>query len=275
MIREGRPRWELTALAALFSALWLFPFYWMLVSGLKTQGEIFLSPPTLWPAAPTLDAFRFVIVRENMPLYIWNSLVIATASTALSLLLATGAAWGMARIRGFWIEAALLAALLAQVFPPALMATPMFVLFRQIGLIDSQWAVILACMTKAAPFAIVMLRTVFIQIPVDLEDAARIDGCSRFSAFMRVTLPLAAPGIAVAGTLAFVLAYGEFVYASAFLTSKEKYPATIGLYSFVGAEQAEWHYIMSFATLFVLPVFLLFLLLQRRIVQGLTAGALK
>jgi multiple sugar transport system permease protein len=151
----------------------------------------------------------------------------------------------------------------------------MFVIFRQIGLINTQLAVILATTTKTLPFAVIMLRTTFAQVPIDLEDAARVDGCSRAVAFLRVTLPLARIGYIVVGTLVFLLAYGEFVYPVSLMNKAQLQPATVGLYSFVGADYSDWGNAMAFASVFVTPVIIIFMLLQRRIVSGLTAGALK
>lgn len=267
--------WLLTIAGTSFVAVWMFPLYWMAVSSLKTQGELFRSPPTLWPVSATFEAYTYIFARDNVLLFLGNSFLIAGLTTICALALGTGAAWGLARIKSRWVEWALVAILLAQVLPPALMATPMFVLFRQVGLIDTYAAMVIACMTKAVPFVIVMLRPALLQIPVELEEAAQVDGCSRLGAFARIVLPLLKPALVVSASLAFLLAYGEFVYASAFLIDKTMHPATIGLYSFVGSENADWNYIMAFATIFVLPVMVLFLFLQRAIVRGLTAGALK
>jgi multiple sugar transport system permease protein len=120
-----------------------------------------------------------------------------------------------------------------------------------------------------------MLRTTFAQIPVELEEAARVDGCSRMKAFLSVTLPLARVGYIVVGALVFLLAYGEFVYPVSLVNKNELQPATVGLYGFVGADYSDWSNAMAFASVFVTPVIVIFMLLQRRIVSGLTAGALK
>ena len=272
--KAARP-WVLTAIGLLIAALYLFPIYWMYISGFKLSGEIFSRPPTFFPENPSLSAFEYIFDRENVVRYIRNSFIIAISVTAITLALGTGAAYSLARIRSRWLDAALLFILVSQVLPQALMATPMFVIFRQLDILNTQLAVILATATKTVPFAIIILRTSFQLVPKDLEEAARVDGCTRFRAFLVIALPLARTGLLVAGALTFILAYGEFVYAISLLTSTELQPATVGLYGFVGAEFADWNNVMAFASLFVTPVMLLFILLQRRIVQGLTAGALK
>lgn len=268
-------RWGLSGIGALIAGVYLFPVYWMYASGFKEQTELDGNPPTLVPHAPTLSHFRWIFERENVGLYLWNSVLISACVSALTLLLATGAAYALARVRAWWVDAVLIATMLSQVLPPPLLVTPMFVIFRQIDLINTQLAVILATTTKTLPFAIVMLRTSFAQVPIDLEEAARVDGAARAIAFLRVTLPLARVGYLVVGTLVFLLAYGEFVYPLSLVNRKALQPATVGLYGFVGADYSDWPNAMAFASVFVTPVILAFMLLQRRIVSGLTAGALK
>lgn len=265
----------LCALGVAAAALYLFPVYWMYISGMKTSAEIFSIPPTFIPRAPSLNSFKAVLERENVLRYLVNSFVIAGGTTALTLVLASGTAYALARVRSKWLDVALIAIMVSQVLPPALLATPMFVIFRQFGLLNSHLGVVLAVTTKTLPFAIVMLRTSFAQIPIELEEAARVDGASRVGAFFRVVLPLARIGFIVVGTIVFLLAYGEFVYPVSLLSKGSLQPATVGLYGFVGADYADWPNAMAFASIIVTPVIVLFLVLQRQIVAGLTAGALK
>jgi multiple sugar transport system permease protein len=271
----GPRRWILLTIGVTIAAFYLFPVYWMYVSSFKASSELNASPPTLLPEAPTLAAYAWIFTRENIARYLGNSLFQSTSVTLLTLLLATGAAYALSRVRSVWMDAVLVGIMLSQVLPPALLATPMFVIFRQIDLINTQTAVILATTTKTLPFAVIMLRTTFAQIPVELEEAARVDGCSRLKAFFSVTLPLARIGYIVVGALVFLLAYGEFVYPVSLVNKNELQPATVGLYGFVGADYSDWSNAMAFASIFVTPVIVIFMLLQRRIVSGLTAGALK
>ena len=271
----GPRRWILLAIGAAIAAFYLFPVYWMYVSSLKASSELNASPPTLLPETPTLAAYFWIFTRENIARYLGNSLLQSASVTLLTLFLATGAAYALSRVRSLWMDAVLVGIMLSQVLPPALLVTPMFVIFRQIDLINTQTAVILATTTKTLPFAVIMLRTTFAQIPIELEEAARVDGCSRLKAFFRVTLPLARVGYIVVGALVFLLAYGEFVYPVSLVNKNELQPATVGLYGFVGADYSDWSNAMAFASIFVTPVIVIFMLLQRRIVSGLTAGALK
>lgn len=270
-----RWRWLLAGIGAFITSLYLFPVYWMYISSVKPSSELNASPPTLVPHQFTLDAYEWIFQRENIARFLMNSFFISASVTVLTLVLATGAAYALARVRSLWADIVLIGVMLSQVLSPALLVTPMFVIFRQMDLVNTYAAVILATVTKTLPFAVIMLRTAFAQIPVELEEAARVDGCSRLKALVLVVLPLVRTGLLVVGTLTFLLAYGEFVYPVSLLNKNELQPATVGLYSFVGADYSDWTNAMAFASVFVTPVIVIFVFLQRRIVSGLTAGAIR
>jgi multiple sugar transport system permease protein len=268
-------RWALSGVGAAITALYLFPIYWMYASSLKSPAELFQSPPTLFPNAIDLAAYTWIFTRENVPRYLANSFLLAGTTTFVTLALAIPCAYAMSRLRSRWVDGALLGVMLAQVLPPALMATPIFIMFRQLGLTNSYEGVILALVTKSLPFAIVVLRPAFLLVPHELEEAARVDGCTRLTALFRIILPAARTAIVVCAILVFLMTYGEYVYAASLLSRVAMQPATVGLYAFIGAEISDWNNIMAFASAFVTPVILLFILMQRLIVQGMTAGAIK
>jgi multiple sugar transport system permease protein len=270
-----RARWPLTLIGAAGVALYLFPVYWMVASGFKTAAEIFANPPSLVPRNPTLDSFIYVIGRENIARYLRNSLTIALPVTAITLVLGSAGAYALSRIRSRMVDVALVMVLLLQVFPEALLATPMFIIFRSLGVLNTFAAVILATTSRTLAFALVILRPMFKQVPIELEEASMVDGCSQLQTFVRIVLPLMRVGLVVVGAISFVQAYGEFVYPLTLLSAQELQPATVGIYGFVGAEYADWDRVMAFATIFVLPILALFIALQNKIVAGLTAGALK
>ncbi|MBI1773920.1 MAG: carbohydrate ABC transporter permease [Proteobacteria bacterium] len=268
-------RWLLCLVGGIGVACYLFPIYWMIASGFKTSAEIFANPPTWVPQHPTLDSYYYAFVRENILRYLRNSLIIAAPVTALTLILGSMGAYAMSRIGTRIVDAALFIVLLLQVFPEVLLATPMFSIFRALNILNTFAAVILATTSQQLAFALVILRPLFKQLPIELEEASFVDGCTRFQAFWRIVLPLMRVALIVVGTVTFVRAYGQFVYALTFLSQQELQPATVGIYSFVGAEYADWHKVMAFSSIFVLPILVVFLLLQEKIVAGLTAGALK
>lgn len=270
-----RAQWP-SVVAAAAVALYLFPLYWMLVSGFKTPAEIVANPPTLFPRTLSLDAFRNVILQENVLRYLRNSITIAIPVTIVTTALAAIGAYAMARLRSRrLIEFALVLVLLLQVFPEALLATPVFIIFKALGLLNTLLAVVLATSARSLAFGLVILRPMVRQIPYELEEASRVDGCTQWQTFRLVVLPLLRVPLMVVAAITFAQAYGQFVYPLTLLSAQEVQPGTVGLYGFIGAELADWHRVMAFASIFVVPVLLLFLALQSRIISGLTAGALK
>ena len=264
-----------TIVAFAGAAIYLFPIYWMLISGFKSSAEIFVNPPTFFPRDPSLEAFHSVIVQENIARYLRNSVVIALPVTLLTLVLGSMGAYAMSRIRSRLVDVALVIVLLLQVFPEALIATPIFIIFKAMGLLNSFVAVILATTSKTLAFALVILRPMFLQVPHELEEASFVDGATRFQAFWRIVLPMMRTPLLVVGAICFAQAYGQFVYPITLLTQQELQPGSVGIYAFIGAELSDWHRVMAFASIYVLPILALFLLLQRNIVAGLTGGALK
>jgi multiple sugar transport system permease protein len=264
-----------TILAVAGVALYLFPIYWMFTSGLKNSAEIFASPPTLFPRQPSLAAFEHVFARENVLRYLTNSLSIAVPVTLLTAGMGACGGYALCRLKTRLVDAALFTILMLQVFPDALLATPMFIIFKSLAMLNTFAAVILATTSKTLAFALVILRPMFRQVPIELEEASLVDGCGPLQTFRLIVLPLMRVPLLVVGALSFVQAYGQFVYPLTLLSRQDLQPATVGIYSFVGAEYADWNRVMAFSSVFVVPILILFLSLQRRIVAGLTAGALK
>ena len=275
LLSRRRTAWLLCAIGIAGVICYLFPVYWMLISGLKSSAEIFANPPSLFPRHPTLSAYEYVFWRENVARYMRNSLAIAIPVTAVTLVLGASGSYALSRLRTSLVDAALVLALILQIFPDALLATPMFIMFRHFGLLNTITGVVLATSAKSLAFALVILRPMYRQVPMEIEEASRVDGCNTFQTFWRIVLPIMRVPLIVVGVLSFVQAYGQFVYPLTLLSRQELQPATVGIYSFIGAEYADWDRVMAFASVFALPVLILFLLLQRKIVAGLTTGALK
>jgi multiple sugar transport system permease protein len=264
------------AIALVMAAIYLFPLYWMYITAIKAGSEMFANPPSFWPSTAQWGTFAYVWESRNMGRYLWNSTLIAFGSVALITVLGTGCAYVLARYRNVWIDAGLFLILMLQVLPASLMVTPIFVGFTQIGLLDyPRFAVILAIAAKSMPFFVVLVRATFMAVPLELEEAALVDGNSRFGAFFHIVLPLARNGILVSAILIFMQAFGEFVYSKSMIQDVTLQPASVGLNSFMGPNTSEWNNIMAYATMYVTPILAIFVLLQRRIVSGLTSGALK
>lgn len=276
MLAEGLwKRWALLAVALVLVGIYLFPLYWMYVTALKPQAEIFANPPTFWPRDPQVMVVE-VWNRLKMDAYIWNSVVIAVGTTIIVAGLGTGCAYALARVRNRWMDAVLFLILMMQVLPSSLMITPIFVAYSQVGLMEyPRLGVILAQAAKALPLYIVLCRATFVQVPRELEEAARVDGNSRLGAFLWIMVPLARNGILVSSVLIFMQGLGEYVYARSLITDRALQPATVGLQSFMGPNTSDWSGVMTYSAIYVTPILILFVLLQRQIVSGLTSGALK
>jgi multiple sugar transport system permease protein len=268
--------WLLLAVALGFAAIYLFPLYWMYVTSLKTGSEIFATPPTFWPVAPDPSIYPNTWVRRTMSNFMWNSVVIATGVTAITVILGTGCAYVLARYRSVWIDIGLFAILMLQVLPASVMITPLFVGFNQIGLLNwPRTAVVLAAAAKSMPFFVVLVRATFMSVPRELEEAALVDGNSRVGAFFSIVLPLARNGILVCAILTFMSSFGEYIYSKSIIQDTALQPASVGLSGFLGPNSTDWNSIMAYSAMYVTPILAVFVLLQRRIVSGLTSGALK
>jgi multiple sugar transport system permease protein len=263
-------------IALVMAAIYLFPLYWMYITALKSGSEMFATPPSFWPSEPQWSTYAFVWESRGMGRYLWNSLIIAFGSVTLITVLGVGCAYVLARYRNVWVDIGLFLILMLQVLPASLMITPIFVGFSQLGMLNyPRLAVIIAIAAKSMPFFVVLVRATFMAVPQELEEAALVDGNSRVGAFFNIVLPLARNGILVSAILIFMQAFGEFVYSKSIIQAVELQPASVGLNSFMGPNTNEWNNIMAYATIYVTPILAIFVLLQRRIVSGLTSGALK
>ncbi|MGV8833291.1 MAG: carbohydrate ABC transporter permease [Devosia sp.] len=268
--------WLLLALALALAAFYLFPLYWMYVTSLKSASEIYANPPTFWPIEPELSIYPTVWFGRTMASFMWNSVLIASGVTAITVVLGTGCAYVLARYRSGWIDIGLFLILMLQVLPPSVMITPLFVGFNQIGLLNfPRTAVVLAAAAKAMPFFVVLVRATFMSVPRELEEAALVDGNSRVGAFFSIVLPLARNGVLVCAILTFMSAFGEFIYSKSIIQDPALQPASVGLSGFLGPNSSDWNSIMAYSAIYVTPILAVFVLLQRRIVSGLTSGALK
>lgn len=268
--------WLWTGVALVFAAIYLFPLYWMYVTSVKSQSEIFAAPPTFWPKDADFGVYPYVWSDKGMAPYLWNSLVIASGVTGLTVFFGTGCAYVLARYRNLWIDIGLFTILMLQVLPASVMVTPLFVAFNQLGLLDwPRSAVILGASAKAMPFFVVLTRAAFMAVPRELEEAALVDGNSRLGAFVSIVLPLVRNGVLVCALLTFMSAFGEYIYSKSIIQDPSLQPASVGLNGFLGPNSKDWNAIMAYSAIYVTPILALFVLLQRRIVSGLTSGALK
>jgi len=262
------------AALALFTAVVLFPFYWLLASSVKTQDQLFTIPPLWVPAAPTLGNF-VRLFQGQFPTWFQNSLVVAVATTVTGLTLAALAAYAFSRFpfRGSRMLSTLF--LFIQLFPVAVVIIPLFMLWTSLKLTNTYWSLIVTYLVFGLPISTWLLIGFFNAVPVELEEAAMIDGSSRLGALWRVTLPLSLPGLAATAIYVFLLAWNEFFFALTFMNSTEMRTIPVGLESFFAEHSVDWGLVMAGSVVASLPVVVLFGLLSRYFIQGLTSGAVK
>jgi multiple sugar transport system permease protein len=265
-----------TLLAALIVVAYLFPVYWMVATSLKSSSAVFETPPQLIPWPPNFSSYYVAVLNNPLALRsILNSAIVGTGTMIFTLLLAAPAAYALARLSLRGATLIMLLLLITQLLPAIVIATPLFVVFSRIGLINSYPALILADTTFTLPFAVIVLRPFFLTVPRELEAAAKIDGCNQFDAFWRVILPLVQPGLITVAVFSFLMGWGEFLFAMTLTTNEAIQPATAALNKFIGQYGTEWNNLMAVATTVALPIIIVFASLQRYIVGGLTAGAVK
>lgn len=259
---------------ALLVAFVAFPFYWMIAASLTPEAELF-SGLSLWPRQPVLDHYRALWTERDFWLPIRNSLAVAGATTLLCVPLGALAAYALARLR-FRGKTPVLAFFLAvTMFPQISIVSPLYLMLRGLHLIDTYPGLVLPYLTFAMPLAVWLLTGFFRQLPADLEEAARVDGASRAQTFLRILLPIAAPGLAATAILTFVYCWNEFLFALAFTLTPEHRTVPVAIALFRGRYQVPWGQVLAAAAVASLPVAAVILAFQRRIVEGLTAGALK
>lgn len=254
------------------------PLLWVFDEALKPAGDISASPPTLLPSSITFDSFGNAF--KDHPSFagnIKNSVIIATSSTIISLVFGASAAYAIARLK-FRGRGLLLSGVLAvTMFPPIAILGPLYVFFYNRGWIDTYQALIIPNVVFTLPLTIWILNTFFRELPRELEESAKVDGSGIISTFFIVILPLAAPGVFTAAILAFINAWNEFLFGVSFTTNDNVRPVTVGLTNFAGGASfiVPWGEIAAGAIVVTVPLIILVLILQRRIVAGLTAGAVK
>jgi len=258
------------ALLVLLLIPFLFPLGWMLLSSLKTQVQNTAYPPVL-VFTPTLGNYREVFQKNPFFTFTVNSMVVALGSTGLALLLGLPGAYAIARYRRTGIALAILTARMA---PGIGYLIPWFILFTKTKMIDTYSALILTHLIVALPLVLWVMIGFFEDVPGELIESARIDGCSNWSAFLRIAIPLAKPGIVATGILAFIFSWNNFLFSLIIAGFKTR-TLPIAVYSFLSYEEINWGGLTAAATVITLPVLLLALVVQKHIVRGLTLGAMK
>jgi multiple sugar transport system permease protein len=265
---------QFAALAAL-TVFCLFPFAWILGTALKNLSETFLIPPNWLPRHPTLENFVKIWTIQSFGRYFLNSLIISGVTTLLSITLASLAGYGFSRFKLPGGRAMMVGVLAAQMFPGIVLLIPYFTLASRLRMLNTYSVLILAYTSFSLPFCVWMMKGFFDGIPTELDEAATIDGCSSLGAFARVVLPLSLPGVVATAIFSFLVAWNEYLFAVVLATRENMYVVTVGIALNIGQFRIQWNELMAGAVLATVPTIILYALLERHLVRGLSAGAVK
>ncbi len=280
-----RARWGRTLtcvflylLMALIVFVVAFPLFWMISTSFKPKTEIYVTPPTLLPMTWTLQNYVDLFWITKFGYYYRNSIIVAGGATLLAITTGSLAAYALSRFKFLGFGLYLRMILFTYMLPSVMLMIPLYVLAVDVGLQDTLLGLIIANSTSALPFTIWLLRSYFATIPIELEEAAMIDGCGRLRAFYRVILPLALPGIIATSLFAFTAAWNEFLYALVFINTDELRTLPVGLHSWAGGADSQmdvWSMLLAAAVLTTAPVLVFYGLIQRHLVVDLSAGGTK
>jgi multiple sugar transport system permease protein len=272
---QNRSRFFVVPLTILILLFLLFPFFVMLSTMMKSGKDVYTSPPMWIPTHVEWQNFVKVWTQYDLGGYFLASLIIAFGATALNTFLCVPAAYAVARLEFVGRKVALYLLLMIEMFSPVIVVISLFKVVSRIGLLDTFGSLIIMDALFTVAFNTWMMNGYFKTIPKEIEEAALIDGCSRPQTITRIMLPIALPGLVTVMIYAFIFSWNEFLFAMSFISSKDKMPLTIALYNFVGRWTTQWQYLTMAAFLAIIPVLVLFYLIEKRLVAGLAGGAVK
>jgi multiple sugar transport system permease protein len=253
----------------------LFPFYWMTITSFKTEDQMRSLVSMFWPSPAVLENYVQLLTKTDFVAWYGNSAIVAISSTFAATAVGTIGAYALARLKFMGRAFMSSAVLITYLVPPSILFIPLYAQIRAFGLSDTLAGLIATYPSFTVPFVTWLLMGYFESIPVELEEAAMIDGATRFGAFRRVILPLAAPGVLAAALYAFTQAWNEFLYALVFITNVKLRTLPVGLSTFITGDVYGWGYLMAGAVLTTVPVIAVYIYLQKYMVEGLTAGSVK
>lgn len=271
-------RWQglTTALLAfLFAVLVVLPIYWMLVTALRPDADLFSYPPKVIPTSIDLRLALNTFKGTDILIWLRNSVAVALATTVVAAALGVPAGFAMSRFTTRPVQVAAGVTLISQMMPPLLLLVPLFLVFQRLSILNNLGALIVTDVAWVLPLTVWMMKSMFDGIPAEIDEAAKVDGCSDFGVLWRVVLPLALPGLAAVAMYAFIETWDEFLFARTFISSVDLWPASVGLYSFEGQYIVPQQQVMAVAIIFAIPPLVLFMFVRRAFIAGLSAGAVK
>ena len=274
----GRRPWldAVTYIALILASLIsMFPVLWAITTALKTDGEVNSFPPTLLPGKLNLGNFSAVIFQSDFPKYLLNSVIVTVICILGATLIAAHAAYALTNFRIRYKKQMMFIILMTSMVPPVAMLVPLYMLSVKLGLYDTRFLLILIYTAWRVPVLAWILRGFFEKLPKELMEAGIIDGCSQAMVFYRIILPISKPGIVSAALLSAVYVWNDFLVSSTFTTKNELRMLSIGLYNYISQYGIQWGKLMAAVTISIVPIVILFVLLQRHFVEGMAAGAVK
>ena len=255
--------------------IFFFPFFWIITSSFKSPEEIIATSTTIIPRSFTLEHYNKILFNSDFFIYLKNSLIVSFSSMIISIILSVSAAYGLHKLKFYGNKFVEYSLLVTYAFPGVILLVPIYLLFAKVNLLNSYFALIVVNVLFATPFAVWMLKAFFKLIPNEIEEAAYIDGASRYIVISRIIVPLAAPGIASVAIFCFIISWTEYLFASILISGDDLKTLPVGLAGIVGQYQIDWGFLLSGAVLASLPVILLFVFIGKYFVSGLTEGAVK
>jgi ABC-type glycerol-3-phosphate transport system permease component len=266
----------LYASVVLIVAIVAFPLFWMIASSFKPRTELYAFPPTFFPAIPTFANYIELLTKTSFSTYFKNSLIVAAGATILSMVIGSLGGYALSRFRYPGFRAFSLLTLLAYMLPSIMLVIPLYVTIGNLGLVDTLESLIITNTTFTLPFALWLMRAYFATIPIELEEAAMIDGATRFQAILKVIIPLGLPGIVSTSIFAFTHSWNEYLYALVFIHSDSLRTLPPGMGTFIQMDSVyQWGVLMAGSVLITIPVLIFYMLVQRNLVSGLTEGGVK
>ncbi len=252
-----------------------FPLLWMVSTSLKPAREVLAWPPYFLPKHPTLENFWRLFSQTNFLTYFKNSILCATLSTLLSVSIGTMGGYSLTRFRYWGREKIAVLSLLTYMFPPIVLIIPFFILFRALGLVNSYTGLILAYVSFSLPFSVWLLRAFFLSIPLEMEEAAMVDGANRFQAVVYIIMPLALPGIIATSIFTFIVAWNDYLFARILMGHEELKTLPVGVQDFFNMAVIDWGLIMAAGMMITIPALVFFISSQKYLIEGWGAGAVK
>lgn len=256
-------------------ALAVFPFYWMIVTSLTPSADLFASKPKFWPSFGEAGVYAEAFQKIPVTQWLMNSFIVAAGTTVLSLAIALFPAYALSRFKFAGKGVLGLALFATQMLPEAMLVVPLYAIFGQLSLLNTLTGLILANTAFTVPVVVMIIKGAIDGVPIEIEEAAHIDGCSQFGIVWRIILPLIAPTLAAAAVIAFFHGWNEYVFAQTLVSSESLRTASVGLAGFVGELSTPIHTVMSISIIYTVPAVVFYLFVQKYVVSGMTAGGVK